>query len=140
MSEVEEFPGRSVEWMQARFFLGTLPDEYHGRYCYRMAGLVAEPGTVVLFQFNAQIIASAILARVDQFAQPDGPYNGAFWFEPASIRIFEPVGAQVVQAIWPDFKGFGKVKWELDPPSRYADFTQQLRGVAAPVLSTSGHS
>jgi hypothetical protein len=135
-SKKEEFVGWTAERVQAQFFLGDLLTRPHpGRYCYREAGLDAEPGTVVLFQFASQIIARAILACVEPFRQPDGPYHGAFCFEPASIRIFEPVGEKVVQAIWPKVRKLGNVRWKLDP-SRYADFIQQLRGVRAPVLST----
>src|SRR4051794_9557621 len=48
-----EFPGQTVEEVTSQFFLHQLPSpSRHGRYYYRTSGLSAEPGTVVLFQFD----------------------------------------------------------------------------------------
>ena len=53
------FRGRSIEDVQARLFLGDLP-KCGGRYRYPSSGLNTPPGAIVLFQFKARIIASAM--------------------------------------------------------------------------------
>ena len=108
---------------------------YAGRYRYRTHGIDAEPGTVVLFQFKAHIVASAVLVRIERYSQPDGPYKGVLWFNPTSIRVFEPVGAEALRKHWPDkFVRFGNVIQALDP-SHYAAFQAELSGVGLPGLA-----
>ncbi|HTU90453.1 MAG TPA: hypothetical protein VMF69_10300 [Gemmataceae bacterium] len=106
MSKDEEFPSLSIEQLQMRFFLGVLPAHPGDRFRYRAnpPPKNAGPGTVVLFQSDARIMASAVLVWIEPFAQPeDGKYNGAMWFHPGSIRIFEQVDANGIQRIWPTF-------------------------------------
>ena len=86
-SEEPEFRGKSRDAVQQDFFLNKMPSVPHpGRFQYREKGLIAEPGTVVLFQFDKHIIASAVLVRRERYPEPAGPYNGALWFDPGSIR------------------------------------------------------
>jgi hypothetical protein len=126
------FRGRSVEDVQTGFFLEELPfPPRNGRFRYPTSGLNAEPGTVVLFQYEGKIIASAVLDRNERFDQPEGGYRGALWFDVGSIRVFEPVGPDQVRAIWPEFLNFGHVKQFLDP-AYYPVFERQLVGVEAP--------
>lgn len=123
-----EFSGRGIDEVQMRFFLGEMPwPPNPGRYQYRKKGLEAEQGTVVLFQFAAHIIASATFVRIERYQQPDGPYYGALWFDPASIQVFKPVSAEVLHKHWPEkFVKFGQAPQELDPPSRYPEFEREL--------------
>jgi hypothetical protein len=132
-SQKEEFPGWTIDDVQRRFFLGDMPwPPNPGRYRYRTHGLQADPGTVVLFRFAAHIVASAVLVRVERYPQPQGPYKGALWFEPASIRVFQPVGADVLRKHWPDsFVKLGNVTQTLDP-SNYAGFADELSRVDSP--------
>jgi hypothetical protein len=59
--------------VQREFFRGEmLRASSPGRYQYRTRSLVAEQGTVVLFQFEAHIVASAVLMRIERYRQPDG--------------------------------------------------------------------
>lgn len=88
----EEFKGRTAEEVQSQFFLTELPSREGGRYYYRTAGLEAEAGTIVLFQYDKRIIASAVFERSERFEQPDGLYHGALNFDIDSIRVFDPVG------------------------------------------------
>jgi hypothetical protein len=126
-SQNEEFPGWRIEDVQSRFFLGALQGPPNpGRYRYRAQGLDSPPNSVVLFQFASHIIASAVLLRIERYQQPDGPYRGALWFEPSSVCVFQPVGADGVHKHWPDgFAGFSQVRWELDPSS-YPAFEHDL--------------
>jgi len=129
-----EFNGRSVEEVQQMFFLNELlrSERPPGKYRYRESGLSASPGTVVLFQYQGQIIASATLIQVERFKSAEnGTYRGALHFDVKSIRIFDPVGPDVVGAIWPKFKGYSHVKWSLDP-EHYVAFEQKLTGVETP--------
>lgn len=130
------FRGRSVAEVQAIYFLQMLPcPPRNGRYRYRTAGLKAAPGTVVLFQYEARIIASAVFDRDERFDHPEGGYRGALWFEPASIRTFVPVGRDQLRAVWPEFRNFGHVKQVLSP-ARYPRFEKQLTNVAAPACAS----
>ncbi len=64
--KAEGFPGRTIEQVQKRCFLRELPAR-QGRYRYPSAGLNAVPGSLVLFQFKARVIASAVLRRDEKF-------------------------------------------------------------------------
>jgi hypothetical protein len=125
------FVGCSAEEIQQHYFLNELlrPTRPPGKYCYHKLGLRAEPGTVVLFQYEGRIIASGILRCIERFevAEPGG-YHGALHFDVESIKVFDPVDAGVIAGIWPRVKRLGQAKWSLDP-KRYAEFQQRLTGV-----------
>jgi hypothetical protein len=132
------FRGRSVDDVQHKFFLEELASpETNGCYHYPTSGLNAEPGTVVLFQWEGRIIASARLDRHERFEQPEGGFKGALWFDVKSIRIFRPVGADEVRAAWPDFRHFGHVKQYLDP-ANYRAFEKRLVDVESPEDGSHG--
>jgi hypothetical protein len=134
----KSFRGRSLEDVQQEFFLKELPSPpKNGRFRYPTSGLSAERGTMVLFQYEGRIIASAILDRKERFERPQHGYKGALWFDPKSIRTFQPVGPDEVRAIWPEFRRFGHVKQYLDP-ANYPAFEKQLIGVATPAESSRG--
>ncbi|MBX9580005.1 MAG: hypothetical protein K2X87_06815 [Gemmataceae bacterium] len=124
--------GRSVEEVQAEFFLGELPfPPRNGRWRYRSAGLRAAAGSVVLFQFGGRLIASAAYDHIEPYPEPDGEYGGAMHFDPESIRVFDPVGPELVRAVWPTFRRFGQAKHALDPAG-WPEFARRLTGVRAP--------
>ena len=136
MDSQMEFEGRSIGEVQQTFFLKELlrPERPPGKYHYREAGLNADTGTVVLFQYDGKLIASATLTDVERFETPEkGTYHGALYFEPNSIKVFDPIGPDVVAAIWPEFKAFSHVKWTLDPKG-LAEFERRLTGVEKPKL------
>lgn len=136
MDSVKEFPDWSIEKLQHEFFLGELPFRPDSEYLFHKTGLAAASGTVVLFQFRGFLVASAVLRDVRRFEKPRVEihneerfvYEGALYFEPTSIRIFDPVGPEVVRSIWPEFTGFGRVKHRLDPRG-YTVFERELRHV-----------
>jgi hypothetical protein len=128
------FAGSSAEDVQRLFFLGELlrPDRSPGKYSYHKSGLRAEPGTVVLFQYTGKIIASAVLTAVERFQTTEkGGYDGALYFDVNSIKVFDPVGVEVVVKIWPQVKRLGQAKWSLDP-KHFAAFERELTGVERP--------
>jgi len=55
-------------------------------------------------------------------------YKGALYFDAKSIKIFDPVGPETVFVVWPEFKGFGRVKWLLNP-ELYPKFITELSGI-----------
>ena len=127
------FPGRSIEDVQQGFFLDDLAQfPRSGRYQFRTSGLSTEAGKVVLFQFDRRVIASAELVGAERFAEPEDGYVGALHFDPRSVRVFDPVGADVLAEVWPDqFPGFGQAKPRLDG-DRYPLFLARLTNVRAP--------
>jgi hypothetical protein len=128
----KSFRGRHIEEVQAGFFLEELPfPPKCGRFRYPTTGLSAEAGTVVLFQYEAKIIASAVFERRERYEQPEQGYRGALWFDPASIRTFDPVSVDTMRNIWPEFRGFGHVKQHLNP-AKYPKFQKHLVAVTAP--------
>lgn len=129
MSLRKEFPDYSdIGSLQQKYFLATLPNQQRSRYWYRERGLNAEPGTVVLFQSEGRLIASATLSKTERFPKSERGYFGWLQFDPESIRVFVPVDAAQLKKFWPDFVGFSHVKHELDPAG-YPSFERQLTDI-----------
>ena len=124
------FRGRSIEDVQANVFLRDLP-AMKGRWRYPRVGLAAEPGAIVLFQYRARIIASAVFLRDEKFERPKRESNGALHFDVPSIRTFDPLDVQAMRMVWPAMRGFGHVRQFLNP-MRYSAFKRRLRNVLAP--------
>ena len=125
--KLEGFRGRSIEDVQANVFRRDLP-AMKGLWSYPRVGLSAEPGTVVLFQYRARIIASAVFLRDEKFDRPKGGCAGALHLDPASIRTFDPVDADAMRKAWPAFRKFGHVRQLLNP-TRYGMFKRRLKNV-----------
>lgn len=130
-SQIKGFRGRSIQDVQANVFLRDLPRS-NGRWRYASAGLNAEPGTIVLFQFHARIIASAVFLRDEKFEKPIRGHAGEMYFDPKSFRKFDPLDVQAMRKVWPSFRGFGHVKQFLNP-TLYPVFRRQLKHVASPL-------
>lgn len=128
--KLEGFRGRSIEDVQSRLFLRDLP-ACKGRYRYPSAGLNAAPGTIVLFQYRARIIASATFLRDEKYERPLRDYGGAIFVDVASIRTFDPLDVEAMRKAWPSFRAFGHVKQYLNP-ARYPMFKRRLKNVAQP--------
>ena len=126
----EGFRGRTIEQVQASRFLRHLPGR-EGRFRYLSVGLNAMPGTVVLFQFQARIIASAVFRRDEKFTRPRGGHAGALHFDVDSIRVFDPLDLEAMRKIWPGIGKFGHVKQYLNP-GLYPKFKRRLRHVKSP--------
>jgi len=124
----EEFPNKGIEDVQEEYFLEELPRRMEGRFlCYRL--LNARPGSIVLFQYLNRLIASAILCTVVRFPEADeSGYKGTLNFDLKSIKVFDPIGAEVVSKIWPEFNGFSHAMRELDAKG-YPEFEKTLTGI-----------
>jgi hypothetical protein len=126
------FEARSIEDVQKRLFLRDLP-KCGGRWTYPRVGLNAEPGTVVLFQYRARVIASAVFLRDEKFERPRHGSGGAMYFEPATIRTFTPLDVEAMRNVWPSFRAFGHVRQFLNP-TRYPMLKRRLKNIALPRL------
>ena len=104
---VDESDDCSIEEQQQEYFLDRLPKQMKGRFRCRLR-LQTPPGTTVLFQYKNHIVASAVYQDSERRSHPDRDgYTASMIFDPASIRVFAPVGAKVMNRIWPrDFSGF----------------------------------
>src|SRR4051812_40144782 len=102
----EEFDDcSSIQDLQEKFFLSDLPFRPDCSYLHGRNGLDASNGTVVLFQCQGHIIASATFLGSERFDQPDADgYMGQLFFDPRSIRTFNPINANRIRQIWPTFK------------------------------------
>jgi hypothetical protein len=128
MSEaIPGFRARSYEDVQSKVFLRDLP-AMRGRWTYPRVGLNAEPGTVLLFQYRARIIASAVFLRDEKFERPRRGCAGALHVDPATIRTFDPIDANAMRKTWPAFRNFGHVRQFLNP-TRYGLFKRRLKNV-----------
>ena len=83
--QADGFRGRSIQDVQDRCFLRELP-AVNGRYRYPSSGLNAEPGTIVLFQFKARIIATGVFLHDEKFEWPKRGYAGAMHFDSVVAR------------------------------------------------------
>ncbi|WP_299515697.1 HNH endonuclease [uncultured Rummeliibacillus sp.] len=111
MSESDpEFTGNSIEDLH-EWFINELP---YRKYNFKK-GMNAEPGTLVLFQYKGHLIASAILEEKIMYKEEiEGGYKGAYYFNPTTIAIFDPVTSDEMRNIWNSFKGFNQSLQELD--------------------------
>jgi hypothetical protein len=128
--KIAGFRGRGIKDVQADVFLRDLP-RMKGRWRYPRVGLSAPPRAIVLFQYRAHVIASAVLLRDEKFPRPAGGYAGALYLDAASIRTFDPLDADAMRRVWPAFRRFGHVRQILNP-SRYGMFRRRLKNTAAP--------
>ncbi len=122
---------RYRDWkdVQSRFFLRRLlqPKRPPGKYWYRKLALRTPNHSVILFQYDSQIIAVARLISINRFRKPDEDgYCGAFHFDVKSIKVFDPIQPEIVSRYWREFKGFSHVRWILDP-KRYPAFERELK-------------
>jgi hypothetical protein len=121
------FFGLAISDVQDKLFLRGLPRR-KGRFSYPSSGLSAEPGTVVLFQYRARIIASAVFLRDERFEEKRDGAAGLIHLDVKSIRVFDPVDVQGMRKVWPAFRGFGHVKQFLNPVN-YPLFKRRLKRV-----------
>jgi hypothetical protein len=128
------FAGLSIEQVQKKYFLRGLGRD--GRYSYPSSGLNADPGTVVLFQFKARIIASALFLRDEKFERPRGGAAGVVHYDPSSIRTFDALDVDAMRAIWAGFRAFGHAKRRLNP-MLYGKFKRRLKNVREPAPQSS---
>lgn len=115
MSSKIEFPNMTYEQVQDEFFMKELYYREKCKYFYKEKGMSFNGRTLVLFQFDGKIIASAELIEVEKFDELlDGKYRGSFCFECETIKIFQPILAEEFEIIDENFKGFSQSKKVID--------------------------
>lgn len=115
MSVAFEFPDMDYKEIQNQFFLNDLIYQKKGEYLFRKYGMNAEEGSLVLFQIDNKIIASANLIKVDKFKKVKYKlYKGAYYFDVDTIKVFEPITANELYEIDSNFKRFSQVKQHID--------------------------
>lgn len=126
------------ELVQDNYFLQKLATN-EGIFQFPTKGLDDSGGTVVLFQLESRIIASAVLAgrkelypepRIDEYG---GKYKGEYRFLPDSITVFDPVDAKTMKSIWPNFRRFAINAPKLSGEN-YSQFLSALTNVRTPLL------
>lgn len=116
MSKKLEFPDKTWRDVQKEFFLGELINLKNGHYNYRKVGMNCVGDSIILFQFDGAIIASAKFISI---APPDNEtdaieYKGSYIFDKDSIEVFEPITVQEIFFVSPTIKNFSQVKQRID--------------------------
>lgn len=110
-----EFPDENVEDVQQKFFLGDLIHKKNGLYKYRSSGLNAPEGSLILFQFENMLIASATLKGIEKYESPiNDQYYGAYQFDTSTIKVFQPISLAEINKIDNEITRFSQVKQEID--------------------------
>ncbi|MGA4718736.1 HNH endonuclease [Fictibacillus nanhaiensis] len=114
MSSKDEFPGMSIEDLQDDFFLGELK-ERGGIFYFRKVGMNAPNGSLVLYQFDNLIIASARLQSIEKFEIPEEQqYFGAYKFGINTVKVFQPITLAEVNNIDSNITRFSQSKQEIN--------------------------
>ncbi|WP_169752754.1 hypothetical protein [Campylobacter mucosalis] len=112
MSKNKEFNNSSIEKIHV-WFLQAFKEEMLGKYYYRKKGLDTTKCSMILFQYDNYIIASAIFLESFKDNSMEG-YSGYFQFEPDSIQIFDPIKSKQIQEKFEKKLGQAKHKISYD--------------------------
>ncbi|ALO36131.1 hypothetical protein CMT41_16385 [Colwellia sp. MT41] len=130
------FKDKTHNEVQSEFFLSRLPFNQNGQYHFHLNSIQAGSGTTVLFQYRAKIIASAVFEKRVDFDKPNREYNGALYFDINTIKVFDPVGSELIRSIWPEeFNGFSQATTKLNEDF-LSVFEEKLTGLKTPLVST----
>lgn len=114
MSEAES-DGATAREVQDEYFLRRLPRVRKGSYrCHTV--ISAPNGSTVLFQYAGTIIAAAQLIGQGRLpgTKDEHGYTHELIFDPATIRVFEPLKPETIRKIWPKVKALNQARWKLD--------------------------
>jgi hypothetical protein len=115
---IEEF----IDDCDAKCYFRYGLQEQCGKFYYRNKPIVAESGTIVLFQYNQHIIAKAELIEVCKYNEPmienSIKYHGHFLFDLDTVYYFcNPLSADEFSKIYPD-KPLGRPSYILDDTAK----------------------
>lgn len=105
--------------------------EQNGKFYYRNKPIVADAGTIVLFQYNQHIIAQAeLLKKPHKLGAPlvegDIEYHGYFLFDLETVRYYsQPLSENEFREFYTD-KSFGRVTHILDNEEKNILLLQKL--------------
>lgn len=115
MSKALEFENYSTEDIQQKYFLGDLINKQNGFYYFREVGMSCAANSLVLFQFDNAIVASAVLKETHRYNKPvDCVYKGAFEFFIDSIKVFDPICIEELNSVASEIIRFSQVKQKID--------------------------
>lgn len=115
MSSKEELLGMSIEYIQSDYFLDELINNQKGIYYFRKTGMNVSKRSLILFEFDNMIIASARLLNIRKFDLPeDSRYHGAYEFDVNSIKVFQPITVREINSIDSNVSSFSKEKQEIN--------------------------
>ncbi|MCD2347197.1 HNH endonuclease [Clostridium guangxiense] len=108
----EEFNNELIEEVQEEYFLNCLTYREDCKYYYRKQGINSSNGSLILFQYDNKIIASAQLNGIQN--DKYGEYKGSILFYKDTIEIFQPIEANELTNIDCKFQRFSNSKQFLD--------------------------
>lgn len=115
MSKKEEFQGNSILKVQQEYFEYNLINKRDSKFYYISSGLKKSPGSLILFQYDNKIIASAQLKDREEYNPLyEGRYKGALILYGETIQVFEPIELSEIQSIDPKITEFSRTKWFVD--------------------------
>lgn len=115
MNHEKEFKDRTIDDIQQNFFLGNEMELSNGGNCRCYSdtnGLQnVEEGDLLLFQMDAQIIASAELFAIIKSNEQN--YSAEYLLKKDSIKTFEPITFEELKEHCPNINRFGQGKTDL---------------------------
>lgn len=111
MNKAIEFENMSIEKVQQKYFMDDLKNRDNCLYFYIKKGVNCGNNSMLLFQYDNSIIASAILKEIIKYDPPrNGVSHGALSLIKDSIQIFDPINAQELNVIDNNFQKFNRIK------------------------------
>ncbi|MBV1819988.1 hypothetical protein [Clostridium cochlearium] len=118
MSKSNEFDNESIEQVQQEYFSNDLVYRQDCKYYYRNSGIKSRKGSLILFQYDNKIIASAQLEGVEKYDKVKsgeyGEYSGGIGFYKDTIQVIHPIEANELKNIDSNFQKFSQTKQFLD--------------------------
>lgn len=118
MSRSDEFDNQTIEEVQQQYFLNDLVYRQDCKYYYRKSGINSIKGSLILFQYDNKIIASAQLKNIEKYDEIQGgqygEYRGAITFYDETIQVFTPIEVDELKSIDLNFKKFSQTKQFID--------------------------
>jgi len=126
------FNNCSIEEMQQTYFFRVLPVENQGCYSYKTNSLPDDCYTLVLFQYDNHIIASAVLSSKEKYDDEDDDeydgegYTGEYQFDISSIAVFGQISYAELHQVFPEVTRLSNVLWKLDV-DKFDDLLELLK-------------
>ena len=131
MSKSTEFDNETIEQVQQQYFLNDLIYKQDCKYYYRKSGIKSRDGSLILFQYDNKIIASAQLRDVEKYEEIKegkyGEYSGEIAFYKETIQVFKPIEANELKNIDRRFNKLSQTKQFLNT-KKLKQFLDLLKG------------
>lgn len=126
MNKKTEYENKSYQIVQEELFQGSLV-ENGGKYPFYLKSkrIKAIPGTLVLFQYGGEIIASAELVDIIEFAPTlEVRFEGEYVFDTESIKILKPLRFEHFPMIESSVDRFSQAKHSIG--IQHLDYIENL--------------